>query len=130
VGRSSYDIYLHGFINLDWAGSVDGKISATWICLSLSFSMMLWASRKHKHVAFNTVEEEYITVCNACTEAMWLHKLVSGLSNQVLNLTVIYCDDHSYVKILDNSVFHDKLKHIEIKHYILHDKVQRGEVVI
>ena len=29
-----------------------------------------------------------------------------------------------------NPVFHDKLKHIEIKHYIFFDKVQRGEVVL
>jgi hypothetical protein len=27
-------------------------------------------------------------------------------------------------------MFHDRSKHIEIKHYILHDKVQRGEVVL
>jgi hypothetical protein len=34
------------------------------------------------------------------------------------------------VKLSENPVFHDKSKHIEIKHYILCDKVQRGEVVI
>jgi hypothetical protein len=48
----------------------------------------------------------------------------------VLNSTVIYCDDQSYVKILENLVFHDRSKHIEIKHYILRDKVRRGEVVL
>jgi hypothetical protein len=56
--------------------------------------------------------------------------LVSGLSDQVLNSTVIYCDDQSYVKLSENPMFHDRSKHIEIKHYILHDKVQRGEVVL
>jgi hypothetical protein len=61
---------------------------------------------------------------------VWLHKLVYGLSDQVLNSTVIYCDDHSFVKLSKNPVFHDRLKHIDIKHYILHDKVQRGEVVL
>jgi hypothetical protein len=52
------------------------------------------------------------------------------MSDQVLNLTVIYCDDQSYVKLLDNLMFCDRSKHIEIKHYILHDKVHRGEVVL
>jgi len=27
-------------------------------------------------------------------------------------------------------VFHERLNHIEIKYYFLHDKVQRGEVVL
>jgi hypothetical protein len=43
---------------------------------------------------------------------------------------VIYCDDQSYVKLSENPVFHGRSKHIEIKHYILCDKVQRGEVVL
>jgi hypothetical protein len=61
---------------------------------------------------------------------VWLSKLVSGLSNQVLNLIVIYCDDQSYVNLSENLVFHDRSKHIDIKHYILHDKVHSREVVL
>jgi hypothetical protein len=30
----------------------------------------------------------------------------------------------------EKPVFHERPKYIEIKHYILHDKVQRGEVVL
>jgi hypothetical protein len=63
-------------------------------------------------------------------EAVWLRKLVSGLSDQVLNSTMIYCDDQSCVKLSENPMFHDRSKHIEIKYYFLHDRVQRGEVVL
>jgi hypothetical protein len=34
------------------------------------------------------------------------------------------------VKILENLVFHDRSKHIEIKYYFLCDKVQKGEVIL
>jgi hypothetical protein len=81
VGRLSYDIQLHGFIDSDWAGSADDRRSATWICFSLSFSTMSWTSRKQKPVALTTAEAEYIVVCDACTEAVWLRKLVYGLSD-------------------------------------------------
>jgi hypothetical protein len=50
---------------------------------------------------------------------VWLRKSVSRLFDQVLNLTVIYCDDQSYVKLSENPMFHDRSNHIEIKHYIL-----------
>jgi hypothetical protein len=79
MGHLSYDIQLHGFIDSDWAGSADNRRSASWICFSLSFSTISWASRKHKSVALNTAEAEYIATCDACTEAVWLCKLVSGL---------------------------------------------------
>jgi DNA integrity scanning protein DisA with diadenylate cyclase activity len=48
----------------------------------------------------------------------------------VLASTVIYCDNQSCMKLLENSVFHDMSNHIEIKYYFLHDKVQRKEVVL
>jgi hypothetical protein len=121
---------LLGFIVSDWAGSADNKRSASWICFSLSFAMISWASRKQKSVALNTAEAEYIAACDACTKAVWLRKLVSGLSDQVLDSTVIYCDNQSCVKLSENPMFHDRSKHIEIKYYFLHDRVQRGEVVL
>jgi hypothetical protein len=91
---------------------------------------MSWAGRKQKSVALSTTEAQYIVVCDACTKAMWLRKLVSGLSDQVLDSTMIYCDDQSCVKLSENPVFHDRSKHIEIKYYFLRDKVQRGEVFL
>jgi hypothetical protein len=79
VGRLSYDIQLHGFIDSDWAGSADDIRSASWICFSLSFSTISWASRKQKPVALNSAEVEYIAACDVCTEAVWLRKMVFGL---------------------------------------------------
>jgi hypothetical protein len=61
---------------------------------------------------------------------MWLRKLVSGPSDQVLNSTMIYCNDQNHVKLSERSMFHDRSKYIEIKHYILCDKVQNKEVVL
>jgi hypothetical protein len=81
MGRLSYDILLHGFIDSHWAGSADDRRRATWICFSLSVSTMSWASRKQKSVALSTAEAEYIATCDACTKAVCLRKLVSGLSD-------------------------------------------------
>jgi hypothetical protein len=72
VGCLSYDIQLHGFIDSDWEGSADDRKSATWICFSLIFATMSWASRKQKYVALSTAEAEYIVACDACTKVVWL----------------------------------------------------------
>jgi hypothetical protein len=90
--------------------NADDRKSATWICFSLSFVMMTWASRKQKSVALNTTKAKYIVACDACTEAVWLCKLLSGLFDQVLDLTVIYCNDQSYVKVSEKLMFHDMPK--------------------
>jgi hypothetical protein len=56
--------------------------------------------------------------------------LIYEPSDQVLNSTMIYCNDQSYVKISEKPVFHDRMKYIDIKYYILCDKFQKREVVL
>jgi hypothetical protein len=43
---------------------------------------------------------------------------------------VIYFYNQSCVKLSENPLFHDRSKHIEIKYYFLHDKVQKGEMIL
>jgi hypothetical protein len=90
---SNNDVQLHGFIDLDWAVSENDRNSTSGIYFILGSAMISWASRKQKSVALSTAETNYIAACDACTEAIWLHKLVSGLFDQVLDSTVIYCDN-------------------------------------
>jgi hypothetical protein len=87
------DVQLHGFTDSDWEGSADEKNSTSGICFSLGSAMISWASRNQRSVALNTAEAEYIVACDACTKAVWLRKLISGLFDQVLDSTVIYCDN-------------------------------------
>jgi hypothetical protein len=41
---------------------------------------------------------------------------------------MILCDNQSCIKMMENPVFHDKSKHIEIWYHYIHDMVQRGVV--
>jgi hypothetical protein len=67
-------------------------------------------------------------VCSTSSEAVWLQKLLAGLFDLELEATCIWCDNQSCVKLLENSVFHDKSKHIEIRYHYIIDMVQKGAV--
>jgi hypothetical protein len=41
---------------------------------------------------------------------------------------MILCDNQSCIKMMENPLFHDKSKHIEIRYHYIHDMVQRGVV--
>ena len=45
-----------------------------------------------------------------------------------MDVTYIFCDNQSCVKLSENPVFHDKSKHIEIKFHYIRDMVQRKAV--
>jgi hypothetical protein len=40
--------------------------------------------------------------------------------------TAILCDNQSCIKMIENPMFHDRSKHIEIHYHFIRDMVQRG----
>ena len=79
-------------------------------------------------VALSIVEIEYIAASMACCEVVWLRKIFSEMFEHVLDTTVIYCDNQSGIRLLENHVFHDRSKHIDIKYHFIRDMVQRGVI--
>ena len=51
-----------------------------------------------------------------------------GLFDMDLDTIVILCDNHSCIKMTENTVFHDKSKHIEIQYFYIRDMVQKGAI--
>ena len=78
-----------------------------------------WFSRKQSYVALSTTEVEYVAPYSDSYEVVWLRKVLYDLFYLQLDATCIYCDNQSCVKLSENSVFHDKSKHINMKYPIL-----------
>jgi hypothetical protein len=76
-------------------------------------------SMKHISVSLNILEVEYIADNVTSHEAVWIHKLLSGVFDQELETTLIHCDNQICVKISENAIFHDKSKHNEIKYHFI-----------
>ena len=88
--------------------------------------MISWQSRKQSIISLSTTEEEYIAACSASCEAIWLRKLLTDLFDLEMEATTILCGNQSCIKMTENPVFHDRLKHIEICYHYICDMVQRG----
>ena len=74
----------------------------------------LMFSRNQSSVALNTAKVEYIAACSASFKAICIWKFMSGLFYLELDTIVILCDNQSCIKMMENPVFHDKSKNIEI----------------
>ena len=125
---SGEGVKLEGFTDSDWAGSAVDRKSTSGCCFSLGSAMVSWFSKKQSSVALSTAEAEYIAACAASKEAVWLRKLLADLSGHQVDVTVIFCDNQSCIKLSENSVFHDRSKHIDMKYHYIRDIVQKGVI--
>jgi hypothetical protein len=123
-----HDFTLSGYTDSDWVRSVSDRKSTSGCCFSLGSTMNSWKSRKQSSIALSTVEAEYISACSTSCEAIWLRKLLTGLFDLEMEATTILCDNQSCIKMIKSHVFHDKLKHMEIRHHYIRDMAQRGAI--
>jgi hypothetical protein len=106
-------VHLVGYIDSDWALCVSDQNISSGCCFS----------QKKMSVALSSVEDEYMVSSQASFEALWLCKLLVGLFGVQLRPTLIYYDNQSCIKLLENPIFHDRSKHIEIHYHIIRDYV-------
>jgi hypothetical protein len=125
---SHVEMRLQGYVDADWRGSTVDRKSTSSCCFTLGSTMVSWSNRKQSSVALSTAEAEYIALCVAIREAVWLRKLLAYLFGHEMDSTVIHGDNQSCVKLSKNHVFHNKSKHIEIKYHYIRDMVQRKAV--
>ena len=105
---SGGEVRLEEYTYYDSAGSEIDSKSTSGCCFSLRSAMISWISGKKIFVALGTTKVEYITAGVASREAVRIPKLLAGLFYQELETTLIHCDNQSYVKLLENPVFHDR----------------------
>ena len=74
-------------------------------------------------MALSTTEAEYVVACSTSCEAIWLRKILYDLFDLQLDANCIHYDNQSCMKLLENPVFHDRSKHIEIEYHYIRDMV-------
>jgi hypothetical protein len=121
-------VQLQGYTDLDRAGSAVNRKRTLGCCFSLGSAMISWFSKNQMSVALNSTEAEYMAASMASCKSIWLCKLLIGLFDWEFKPTVIYYDNESCIKLLENPVFHDWSKHIENKYHFIRDRVHKGTI--
>jgi hypothetical protein len=123
------ELMLHGFADSDWAGDTSARKRISRFCVNLGTGMISWFSRKQAAVAGNSTEAMYMTASSTSCEAIYLRKLIAEMTNQKLEPTVVCCDNQSCIRLIRIQCF-TSLKHINIQHHFLRERVQKGAVIL
>jgi len=76
----------------------------------------------------SSTEAEYIAGGHTTKEAVWLRRLLSDLEQDSAEPMTIHVDNQSSITLVHNPEFHDRMKHIDIRHHFLREKVENNEI--
>jgi hypothetical protein len=86
-------VRLQGFSDLDWARNDTYQKSTYGCCFSLGSTVISWFNRKWISITLSSTEAEHMATSLASCEAIWLHKLLTGLFGQELEPTMVHCNN-------------------------------------
>lgn len=111
---------LEAYSDSDYAGANLDKKSTIGGCQFLGRRLISWQCKKQTIVANSTTEAEYVAAANCCSQVLWIQNQMLDYGFNFMN-TKIYIDNQSTISIVKNPVFHQRTKHIEIRHHFIRD---------
>lgn len=119
---------LHGFVDATWGDDPLDRRSYTGFVFKFASGPISWESRKQTTVALSSSEAEYMAASEASKEALYLNRLVSELCQCIEKPVKLFCDNQSAIKIAENPIFHNRTKHIDIRHHFIRQAVENRQV--
>ena len=123
--KRSDSLHIEGYSDLDFAGDVDDRKSTSGYVFTLAGGAILWKSSKQTVTASSMMYAEFVACYEATRQVNWLKKFMPGLKvvDHIRKPLKLYCDNEPVVYYAHNNKSSGAAKHIDIKFYVVKDKV-------
>ncbi|KAE8708634.1 hypothetical protein F3Y22_tig00110336pilonHSYRG00004 [Hibiscus syriacus] len=102
--KKGEDCKLVGYFDADYAGDNDTRRSTTRYVFKLGSGTISWCSKRQPTVSLSTTEAEYRATTMVAQENTWLIQLMNDLHQPVDYAVMLYCDNQSGKKVLQEEV--------------------------
>ena len=109
------------------AGDRDNRRSTTRYVFTVGGTTVSWVSKIQSVVALSTTEAEYVAATEASKEIIWLQRFMGELGKKH-DMDTLYSDSQSAIHLANNSTFHSRIKHIQLKYHFIWSVLEDGQL--
>ncbi|KAL4191366.1 hypothetical protein AMTRI_Chr07g80160 [Amborella trichopoda] len=123
---SNNSLQISDYCDYDWVSCTTTGHSTTGYITYLGTSPVLWRTKKQSTILRLSAEVEYHSMATTAYELTWMKNLFSDLGIHHPQPMHLHCENQVALHIIANSVFHERIKHIEIDFHLIKEKIQNG----
>lgn len=120
-----------GYSDSDYAGCRVSRKSTSGYVFLLAGAAISWKSKKQSVVATSSCEAEYVAICLAAKEAIWLARLIVDLGEKKKSTGVpLRVDNNGASSLAKNPTINERTKHIDVQYHFVRQCNQKGLISI
>ena len=126
--RSDYvnipnNVTMTGYADSDHGRCIDTRRSITGYIFLMCNGPISWQSKQQSSVALSSMEAEYMALCAATQEAIWLRMILTDFDKLFNETIIIYDDNQSCIDYTRNPTMYKRTKHIDQRYHFVKDQV-------
>lgn len=133
VRGTSDQMELVGWSDSDWAGDTDTRRSTSgylfgFILENNRVFPLSWRCGLQTCVALSSAESEYVALCDATKEVIYLRQLMSGLQREQEQPVLVWSDSRSAIAMTAEGGTSRRARHIEVRFHYTRAAVADGRM--
>ena len=119
---------LIGYADANWAENNVDRKSNTGFIFQINNGSISWCCKKQTCVALSSTESEFISLSETCKEAIWLRNLLEDMNLKQQEPTVVFEDNQSCLRLVEDGRYSFRTKHIDTKKYFVKQYVDDNQI--
>lgn len=123
------ELQISVYCDASFAPDEDHRRSRTGYVVMVNNAPVAWKSQLQPVIAHSTAEAEYIALCDAVRDAVYIRRILEAMHVSHPQPIVVY-EDNQVAKRMAEEVSTRRSKHIDIKFHYVREQVASGAVII
>jgi hypothetical protein len=125
-------LILKAWIDFRWDENSNDSRSTHEHLLFMNESIK-WKSSKQISMTLSSIEVKYMNQASTIINVMWARELLNEMSiektmSEKNQSTIIYADNQKTIKLINNSIFQKRTKHIVVKYYYTRNLISQEKI--
>ena len=129
-GRDIHELKLEAFADADYASDKEKRRSLSGYVIMFGGAAVSWKSKQQPCTAQSTAEAEYVALCEAAKEVVYLRRMCRDLGVEQVGPTPMYEDNQACISMVNFPVYTDRNKHIDVRYHYTRSLVEEGIVEV